>query len=105
MAVDVNSEVLAAIVALITTPFAAYVTWVLSRRKRQVETTSSIASAANMSVDTMLIVLQQLRAEVAELTAENQRLRAETSRLHSEVQRLATLVRDLGGSPALNGGG
>lgn len=90
MATD-YSQWLPALVALVAAPLAAVVTWQLTRSKRTADVESTYATAANMSVETMLQVVEQLRFEVAELRVEN-------AALHSEVQRLSILIHQLGGT-------
>lgn len=90
MATD-YSQWLPGLVALVAAPFAAIVTWQLTRSKRVADIESTYATAANMSVETMLQVVEQLRFEVAELRVEN-------AALHAEVQRLSVLIQEMGGT-------
>jgi transposase len=91
MAIDVGTEVIAAIIAMLAAPLAATVTWRFTKRKTDADTNTSYAQAANVSVETMLAVVNQLRQEVEDLARENAQLRV-------EIARLAKLVRELGGS-------
>lgn len=98
MGADVALEVIAAVVALFAAPIAATVTWRLSRRKHTAEAESTVAQGANMAVETMLRVMEELRREVADLTQEAELLRKENKILHEEVVRLRTIVNNLGGT-------
>lgn len=91
-------EVVSAIAALITAPVAAAVSWRLMRRNHVVTADLTVAQGANMAVETMLVVLDQLRREVEDLTREAELLRQENKILHEEVARLRAIVNNLGGS-------
>lgn len=86
-----TTEVIVSIIAMLAAPLAATLTWRFTKRKTDAETHTSYAQAANVSVETMLTVVNQLRQEVDELAKENAQLRI-------EIARLSKLVRELGGS-------
>ena len=91
VAFDVGTEVVAALIAMLAAPLAAAVTWRFTKRKQDADTNTSYAQAANVSVETMLAVVNQLRQEVEDLARENAQLRV-------EIARLSKLVKELGGS-------
>lgn len=86
-----TTDVIAALLALVAAPLAATVTWKFTKRKTEADTNTSYAQAANVSVETMIAVVNQLRQEVEDLARENASLRI-------EIARLAKLVKELGGS-------
>jgi flagellar basal body-associated protein FliL len=91
MNVEIGVEIIVAVLTLLAAPGAAALSWRLMKRNHTAQAETSYAQAANLSVDTMLHVLEQLREEVSALREENRAL-------HREVQRLRELVKSLGGT-------
>lgn len=91
MNVEIGVEIIVALLTLLAAPGAAALSWRLMKRNHAAQAETSYAQAANLSVDTMLHVMEQLRGEVAALREENRAL-------HREVQRLRELVKSLGGT-------
>lgn len=99
MASGLNPELIAALVAAVAVPVAAGITWIGARRKNDADASSSYATAAHVSVETMMQVLTELRREVDALTKENAKLVADTIILHNEVAMLRETIRTMGGTP------
>ena len=94
MPLDIT-ELLIALFTLVVAPLTATVTWKFSKRKNKAEADSVIVSGANQAVDTMIVVLSELREQVALLQEETEILRAENRMLHKQVRELKNEVTTL----------
>lgn len=86
---------LALIVGILAAPFAAFITWVLSRPKQKADVHNSVVSSASAAVDTIADVLNEVRSELAEARTEIEALRSENQSLHQMVIDLRKQVAEL----------
>jgi cell shape-determining protein MreC len=86
---------LALVVGVLAAPFAALITWLLSRPKQRADVHTSMVSSASAAVDTIADVLNEVRSELAEARIEIEALRSENQNLHRMVVDLRQQVADL----------
>ena len=95
----VGSEgIILAVISLLAAPFAAWITWILNRRKRKTDVSSSLVNASTAAVDALKDVLEELRIELADAKSEIEELKDINKRLEAAVEELTTqnklLLRD-----------
>lgn len=83
-----NVDILVALLAIIVGPVTAVTTWTLTKKKTSADTDSSIANGANLAVETIMSVMQELREQVAALSREADALKVENGQLRQQIQQL-----------------
>ena len=83
-----ESWVVALIVGLLASPFAALVTWSLTRKRTEAETNNYVAEGAQTAVQALREVLEQVRLELRATQEELEKARAEIIGLRLEVEML-----------------
>lgn len=87
----VGSEgIILAVISLLAAPFAAWITWILNRRKRKTDVSSSLVNASTAAVDALKDVLEELRIELADAKSEIEELKDINKRLEAAVEELTT---------------
>ena len=90
-----SDSTLALIVGLLAAPFAALITWLLSRPKQRADVHTSMVTSASAAVDTIADVLGEVRQELEEARQEIAALRGENQSLHRMVVDLRQQVAEL----------
>lgn len=97
------------IVGLLATPIAATVAYFINRSKNKIDSNTAIATGANIAVEAITNVLENLKKELDETRAEleeavksleqmrsqNEMLLLENRQLMSQVAELKTMLEDL----------
>lgn len=87
----VGSEgIILAVISLLAAPFAAWITWILNRRKRKTDVSSSLVNASTAAVDALKDALEELRIELADAKSEIEELKDINKRLEAAVEELTT---------------
>ena len=77
-----------AVLGLLVAPVASYITWILNRRKRTTDVSSSLVSASNTAVAAITDVLEELRVELHNAKLEIEELKKINRRLEISVAAL-----------------
>lgn len=85
-------DIVTAVVTFLIAPTTAVLTWKLSRRKTDAEVDTTIAEGAKTTVDAMLSVMNELRAQIQFLHEEAEELRRENQELMMQVSRLQETI-------------
>ena len=88
-------DVITAIMTFLVAPTTAIITWRLSRRKTNAEADSTIVSGAKTTVDTMHLVMNELRFQIEALNTEAEKLRQENAELRRQLRELKVQIRAL----------
>ncbi len=97
------------IVGLLATPIAATVAYFINRRKNKIESDTAIATGANIAVEAITSVLENIKQELDETKKEleqavlalsdmrkqNERLIAENQRLTEQIAELKLMLEEL----------
>lgn len=85
-----SEGIILAVISLLAAPFAAWITWILNRRKRKTDVSSSLVNASTAAVDALKDVLEELRIELADAKSEIEELKDINKRLEAAVEELTT---------------
>ena len=97
------------IVGLLATPIAATVAYFINRRKNKIESDTAIATGANIAVEAITSVLENIKQELdetkkeleeavlalSEMRQQNERLIVENQRLTEQVAELKLMLEEL----------
>ena len=97
-------------IALVTGPLGAFISYILTRKKNDAESTATIATGATQAVEAITAVLETLREELdatkaeldlvtqqlVELRRQNERLIEENKQLVKKIEELKQLVKNMG---------
>lgn len=90
-----DAGILIAIIGVLAAPVAAFVTWLLNRKKHIADIYNALSESSQTAVETMQLTMQELRVELVdakdkidELISENELLRNDLSILKSQNERL-----------------
>lgn len=118
-----NDAVIGLIIGLLGAPVAAFVTWMLNRRKNVSEIYAALTGSAQSAVETMQTAMETLHEElmaaqekIERLIQENQRMREELSTLrqqnlvllqenhtlHKKLDDLVTMLHETGELPTVS---
>ena len=93
-----ETTVIIAIFSLLAAPFAAFITWILSRQKSVGEIYNILSESSQTAVETMQITMQELRIELVEAKDKIDLLLKENIELRKDLQDLkkqnATLISE-----------
>jgi hypothetical protein len=105
----VDQVIATIIVGLLATPIAATVAYFINRRKNKIESDTAIATGANIAVEAITSVLENIKQELDETKKEleqavialsdmrqqNERLIAENQRLTEQIAELKLMLEEL----------
>lgn len=75
--------------------FSTIFTWILSKPKQKADISGVISEAANVSIDTLLKVMEELRTAMEDIKGTNELLKSEIDKLIEENLHLQTQVEAL----------
>ena len=77
-----------AIIGVLAAPIAAFVTWLLNRRKNYADLYNVLSESSQTAVETMQVTMQELRIELVEAKDKIDELIAENELLRKDLQEL-----------------
>ena len=97
-----SEALIVAMVGLLAAPFAAFITWVVNRKKNVADIYSILSESSQNAVETMQVTMNELRIELSEarqkiddLIAENQELRKDLASLKTQNEKLISQIHDM----------
>ena len=75
--------------------FTTFLTWILARPKQKADISGVISEAANVSIDTLLKVMEELRFAMEDIKGTNELLKSEIDKLIEENLHLQEQVQEL----------
>jgi regulator of replication initiation timing len=83
------------LVSLLLAPLAAFVTWILTRKKQSADISVSISEAAQTSVESLILVMDELKSKIEDSTSEIALLKVRTEELILENELLRMELEEL----------
>jgi predicted nuclease with TOPRIM domain len=97
-----DASIIVAIVGVLAAPVAAFVTWLLNRKKHIADIYNALSESSQTAVETMQITMAELRIElvearekIEELIAENELLREDLKALKQQNVDLIKQIHDM----------
>lgn len=83
-----SPEIIIAVISVLGIPVTMVIQWFLNKRKNKIDLTAALTGASQDAVETMLLVMNDLRQQVENLTKEAECLREENVSLRKETEAL-----------------
>jgi predicted nuclease with TOPRIM domain len=97
-----DAPVIVAIIGVLAAPVAAFVTWLLNRKKHIADIYNALSESSQTAVETMQLTMQELRLElvearqkIEELIEENGLLREDLAALKKQNEELMQQIHDM----------
>ena len=97
-----DASIIVAIVGVLAAPVAAFVTWLLNRKKHIADIYNALSESSQTAVETMQMTMAELRIElvearekIEELIAENELLREDLKALKQQNVDLIKQIHDM----------
>ena len=97
-----SEALIIALMGLLVSPFAVFITWFLNRKKHMADIYSVITNSSQDAVETMQLTMQELRLELTEarqkiddLIEENALLREDLYALKCQNEALMSQIHDM----------
>lgn len=97
-----DASIIVAIVGVLAAPVAAFVTWLLNRKKHIADIYNALSESSQTAVETMQLTMNELRIELTEarekidqLISENELLRQDLKSLRKQNTDLIKQIHDM----------
>jgi predicted nuclease with TOPRIM domain len=97
-----DASIIVAIVGVLAAPVAAFVTWILNRKKHIADIYNALSESSQTAVETMQMTMAELRIElvearekIEELISENELLREDLKALKQQNVDLIKQIHDM----------
>jgi predicted nuclease with TOPRIM domain len=83
-----DAGILIAIIGVLAAPVAAFVTWLLNRKKHIADIYNALSESSQTAVETMQMTMQELRHELVDAKDKIEELIAENEALRDDLREL-----------------